>query len=377
VAFEEHAQDGSFVTISVFDPNITENSPAGSCLLQMLRAAEDSYDLRVFTSRTDLEASERVVIYKIPTPKRPVFLQNMVFTLLASVLYLARGQKQSLKISTQGAFPFCEIAYAHNPHKLFLTRYRKHISGGLPTRTARLVNYWWIALMESIAFKQARVIVVPSRGLANQLADTYGEGIAAKLRVIPNPVDCKAFAAGMKPAVPRPFTFAFCALGNFEWKGLRLVIEALAGDIAADLKVIGGNESEIRGFRKVAQAAGVADRVTFVGLQRDIRPYLWSSDVFVFPSLHESFGLVCLQAAAAGLPLITTELYALDELLQPGISGWKVERTIESVRQAMRAAIADRERTEQMGRNAQVLAQQYDTLRFAERWDGMLRTGLA
>ena len=364
VAFEEHAQDGSFVTLSVFDPNITENSPAGSCLLEMLRAAEGSYELCVFTSKTDLAASERVVIHKIPTPNRPVFLQNMVFTVLASLLYLIRGQKQSLKISTQGAFPFCEIAYAHNPHKLFLTRYRQQISGGWLTRTARLVNYRWIALMESIAFKQARIIVVPSRGLADQLTEIYGEAVAAKLRVIPNPVDCKAFAGGVKPAVPRPFTFAFCALGNFEWKGLRLVIEALASGISADLKVIGGNESEIRRFSKVAQAAGVADQVSFVGLQGDIRPHLWSSDVFVFPSLHESFGLACLQAAAAGLPLIITELYALDQLLQPGVSGWKVERTAESVRQAMEAALADRERTAQMGCNAQLLAQEYECCAF-------------
>jgi glycosyltransferase involved in cell wall biosynthesis len=355
----------------------------------MLQAADSSYTLRIFTCQTDLQASARIFIRKMAVPERPVFLQNMLFTLLSSFFYLA-GQRpeNSLKISTQGAFPFCEIAYAHNPHKLFLTRYRRNIGGGFLTRAARLLNYRWIALMESVAFKHAHVIVVPSEGLASELAETYSQSIAGKLRVIPNPVDCRAFAPSREPAAPRPFTFVFCALGNFEWKGLGLIIEALAGipanlqaqrarprpSCAFSLMVIGGKDGEIRRYRQFASSAGVADKVTFAGMQRDVRPYLWSSDVFVFPSVHESFGLVCLQAAAAGLPLITTDLYALDQLVQPGISGWRVERTVDSIRNAMQAALIDPDRTAQMGRNAQSLAQKYDVACFLEHWSGLIRS---
>jgi UDP-glucose:(heptosyl)LPS alpha-1,3-glucosyltransferase len=103
-------------------------------------------------------------------------------------------------------------------------------------------------------------------------------------------------------------------------------------------------------------------------LQQDIRPYLWNCDAFVLPSLHESFSLVCLQAAAAGLPIIATNLYALDELIQPGISGWGVERTVESVALAMRAALANPAQTREMGRKAQSLAQKYDLPVFQEHW---------
>jgi glycosyltransferase involved in cell wall biosynthesis len=353
------------VTLSVFDPNITANSPAGSCLLKMLLAARADYDLELFTTRTDLAPGAGVKIHRMPVPMKPVFLQSILFTIVSVALRPTRQNR--IIISTQGGFPFCDISYAHCCHKLFLTRYRSHITGGFLTRTARLINHRWSAAMEAIAFRRASVIVVPSEGLAQELIAAYGPPLAAKLRIIANPVDCEAFSPNT-PTVEREFTFAFCALGNFEWKGLGLILQALAMGIPAHLNVIGGTYTEIERFRSLAKTLGVAGRVTFLGLQSDIRPHLWTSDVFVFPSVYETFPLVCLQAAAAGLALIATDLYGLGKLLQPGVSGWRVERTVESVSQAMYAALADKEATARMGWQARTLAQQYDVPAFQEAW---------
>jgi glycosyltransferase involved in cell wall biosynthesis len=357
------------LTLAVFDPNITNNSPAGSCLLKMLKAASADYRLELFVARTDLQASEEIIIHKMPVPARPVFLESILFTAL-SILFNWRmsGKGKRITISTQGGFPFCDISYAHNCHKLLLTEFRAQITGGLLKRTARLINYAWSTAMEAIAFRRASMIVAPSKGLARELEAAYGPAVAAKLRLIPNPVDCGAFL----PPSPRQrescFTFAFCALGNFEWKGLGLVLRALATGIPARVRVIGGTESEIGLFRKLASDLGILDCVTFAGLQRDIRPHLWSADAFVFPSVHETFPLVCLQAAAAGLPLIATSLNGLERLLQHGVTGWQVERTVDSVRQAMNAALADKDKTAEMGREAQAVARQYDLSAFQQQW---------
>jgi glycosyltransferase involved in cell wall biosynthesis len=366
------------VTLFIFDPNITAVSPAGSCLLKMLRAAAEQYHLEIFTAQTDLQAQHGITIHKMPVPMRPVFLQSICFSLLAIVFDLCTpGNRKRLKIATQGGFPFCDICYAHNCHKLFLTRYRSNIVGDFFTRTARLLNYQWIAATEGLAFRHARLIVAPSRGLANELSETYGAAVAAKVRLISNPVDCRAFAPRVARVPEGRFTFAFCALGSFEWKGLRLILEALATGMSAQLLVIGGSVAEIERFRKVAESARVASQVSFTGLQKDIRHSLWHSDAFVFPSVHETFPLVCLQAAAAGLPLIATDLYGLEELLQPGVSGWRVERNVDSLCVAMREALADRGRTHELGRNAQVLAQKYDEPEFQQRWLQLLKAAEA
>jgi glycosyltransferase involved in cell wall biosynthesis len=357
------------LTLCVFDPNITENSPAGSCLLEMLRAARLHYDLKIFTAWTDLEASAGIRIRRMPLPRRPVFLQSILFTLLSVLFHLlATRHEPDLKIGTQGGFPFCNVSYAHCCHKLFLTSYRSQIQGGLLLRSARLLNHQWGAAMEAIAFRRASLIVVPSRGLAAELASAYGPAIAAKLHIITNPVDAGKFSPLQAATHRDPFTFAFCALGNFEWKGLGLILNALATGIPGHLKVIGGTNGEIEKFRQLAHSLGVGDRVTFLGFQSDIRPHLWSSDAFVFPSLYETFSLVCLQAAVAGLPLITTNPYGLEQVLRAGVSGWRVERTVESVGAAMRAAVSDRKKTAEMGRQARLLAQAYDIPAFQRSW---------
>lgn len=357
------------VTLSAFDPNITNTSPAGSCLLKLLRAASANYQLELFVARTEMQPADGISIHKMPVPRKPVFLESILFT-VTSILFsvLKRGKGNRITISTQGGFPFCDISYAHNCHKLFLTEYRAHITGGFLKRTARLINYVWSTAMEAIAFRHASVIVAPSEGLARELRAEYGPAIAAKLRIIANPVDCGAFQPPSPKQQDSSFTFAFCALGNFEWKGLGLVLEALAAGIPARVSVIGGTDSEIDLFRKRADSLGISGKVSFLGLHKDIRPYLWSSDAFVFPSVHETFPLVCLQAAAAGLPLIATNLHGLEQLLQHGVTGWRVERTAESVAEAMNAALTDRARTAEMGQQAQAAARQYDLPAFQKHW---------
>ena len=49
----------------------------------------------------------------------------------------------------------------------------------------------------------------------------------------------------------------------------------------------------------------------------DVTDILRSSDVFFFPSLNEGFGIVALEAAAAGLPVVATRLPTIEEALSP------------------------------------------------------------
>jgi glycosyltransferase involved in cell wall biosynthesis len=64
-------------------------------------------------------------------------------------------------------------------------------------------------------------------------------------------------------------------------------------------------------------AAARSDLSLFVGL-RDISDLLLASDVFFFPSLEEGFGLVAVEAAAAGLPVVATDLPTIREATAPG-----------------------------------------------------------
>jgi glycosyltransferase involved in cell wall biosynthesis len=360
-------------------------NPAGSCLLSAMEAVHEKYSLHLFVNRTDLASTKSVRKIVLPLPRGPVFARYVLFTLFSIAAYAVQNRKRpALKISTQGMFPFCDLSYAHFCHKAYLRGHWREIGGGFLRRGARILTHLWAALTESIAFRSATMIVVPSHGLARELTATYPKLVENKIRVIPNPLDTVAFArpVGFSPSplltqlnIPtNTFVLSFCALGDFERKGLRIVFEALAHepDLPVALIVIGGTPSEIHVYERIADRLGVAHRVNFVGLRKDVRPYLWASSAFVFPSAYEAFPLVSQQAAAAALPLIITRLSGVEEFMVDGVSGWTVERNASAVASAIRQAALNREIAEAMGREARSRVEMYSEELFRAQWKALL-----
>ncbi len=93
-------------------------------------------------------------------------------------------------------------------------------------------------------------------------------------------------------------------------KALYGMLDALADPVApeAHLALI-GTGPELTGLRRHAERLGVGGRVHFLGHVEETRKLqvLRAADVYVSSSLHEGFGLVFVEAMAAGLPIITTD----------------------------------------------------------------------
>lgn len=360
----------SITSVSIFDQNIVRTSPAGSCVLRIVEELAGDVPLHLFSNRAEVQ-SQGVRKTKIPLPPGPVVWRSVLFTLFSSITYWLTRSKPTFLISTEGAFPFCDLCYAHFCHRVFLREHRSAIGGGPLRRRARLLNHAWASFAERIAFRSARIIVVPSEGLARELGSAYPQLVSGKIRIIPNPVEIGPLAEGRGPA-GGTLELSFCALGNFERKGLRLILEALnrIPEIDVRLTVIGGTPGEIRGFERLA----AANKVRFAGFQADVRPYLAASDAFVFPSAYEVFPLVCLQAAAAGLPLLVTRLYGVEEFMRDGETGWVVERTAESIARAIVEAARDRPRLRAMGREARKQVERYGEAEFRRRWRALVES---
>jgi glycosyltransferase involved in cell wall biosynthesis len=371
----------STICISVFDQNIVRTSPAGSCILRIVDALSDNLSFHLFFCQAEVRPAARRRETRIPLPPGPVVVRSFLFTLFALASHAWTNRHPSFSISTEGTYPFCDLCYAHFCHRAYLKEHRAAIGGAPLRRTARLLNHMWSSFTERLALRSARLVVVPSCGLARELERTYPQLVRGKIRVIPNPVDLAAFAKPSEATakIESGLQLSFCALGNFERKGLRLIFEALAHlpQLEVRLTVVGGTPSEIRAYSALADSLGVAPRVVFVGLQNDIRPYLWNSDAFVFPSAYEVFPLVCLQAAAAGLPLLVTRLYGVEEFLLDGVAGWVVERDAESVARAIGRASENRNQLAEMGRVAQKQVAAYSEEEFVRRWRSLFESEIS
>jgi glycosyltransferase involved in cell wall biosynthesis len=234
--------------------------------------------------------------------------------------------------------------------------------------------------MENFTYPRARQVVVPSQGLARELRAEYPY-IQDKLTVLPNPIN---LARLQKPAEFDRQAFRhslgidendlvglFVALGQFERKGLPLVMQALAtaGMEPFKLIVVGGEADLIARYREQAEKLSLGSRVKFVGMQSDVRPYLWGSDFFVFPSLYETFSLVTYEAAAAGLPIVVSQLHGVEDLLVDGDNGFLIETTVAGVRDGLQRILgqsaADRYL---MGQRARQAASACSEDHFVDAW---------
>ena len=370
--------------IVVIDLSVKSTSPAGSCVLSQLEGLQDTYDIDLFTNEVDQKLEKKINCHIINAPSTPLILRYIVFCAGAKKkvdALLNQLPLETIVQSTQGQFIKCDISYPHFCHRAYLKKqWKKSAITGL-RRISRKWNHLYHAKMEAKAFDNAKVIIVPSHGLKREIVEFYPNN-AFKIKVIANPVDVSYFR---KPTdfdaktnrehlgiATDDIVISFAALGDFARKGLPELMKALA--LASKefekfkIVVIGGKPLEINIYKKKALELGITEKVCFVGFQTDIRPYLWMSDIFALPSLYEIFPLVCIQAAAGGIPLLVTKMHGVEEYIDNGKNGWLIERNPQSIAAVLLAVSHKEYNLEAMGDFALQTIMQYDHESFRKKW---------
>jgi len=145
-------------------------------------------------------------------------------------------------------------------------------------------------------------------------------------------------------------------------KGLATAIRA-TGRLAREglpvrLLVVGGWGS--RRYQRLARWVGAGQAVCFVGRVQDPVPYYAASDVFVLPTFYDPCSLSVTEAAASGLPPITTRWNGASELLSDGVDGFVLSDPADDAALADRMArLLDPRLRERMSEAARLLALEY------------------
>ena len=370
--------------IAVFDPVVTSTNPSGSCDKRIIEGLRSEHKFCLFSAETDVRPDVDVDVVRVPIIARPLILSLVSYMCAATVIFLLKRITRRFKFdviqNVEGNMLFGHICYAHFCHRAYLRWYHhKAHRRGLRWYLA-WCNHVAHALTEPFVYRRARLVVVPSNGLAQELRKFF-PSVKAKLRVIPNAVDVEALRIPTNFSIRnfkvtlfgRPDTLVACfiALGHFERKGLSLLLDALAEvkDCDIHLLVVGGQADTIATYQHYVDKVSLAGRVVFAGTQKDVRPFLWASDMFVLPSLYETFSLATFEAAAAGVPAIVTRFHGVDEFLRDGINGISVEPTVSSVADGLRRLMKmSAEARRSMGEHARISVQRYSIENFVASW---------
>jgi glycosyltransferase involved in cell wall biosynthesis len=136
--------------------------------------------------------------------------------------------------------------------------------------------------------------------------------------------------------------------------------------------VVGDGDGER--FREHAQRAGVAANVRFFGRRADAERFYQAADIFVLPTLYEAHPLVVQEAAASALPLVTTAVNGVEDLLAGGRAGIAVTRDGASVGAALTRLAADADLRRRLGTAGRETASGYRWQRSVSSVLGMYRS---
>ena len=193
-------------------------------------------------------------------------------------------------------------------------------------------------------------------------ADTLrGYGYSGEIRVMPNGTDVHpvndalvrqvAAEYGLDDGVP---VLLYC--GQINWKkNLRRTLEGCSRLTHPFRLVLAGQGPHEKEVRQLAQSLGIDDRVLFTGHIGDtdtLNALYRSADLFLFPSLYDTSGLVVREAAAMGTPSVVVRGSSAAEGIEDGENGYLCADDSEDLARVIDGILADPEARVHVGQRA-------------------------
>lgn len=316
--------------------------------------AEDR-DRGVFLHRVAIES---------PTPNFHtwIMMMNHYFTKRAGRLIHEVGMLDIVHVHDWLVFPGGSELHQFYPKTSLVTtlhslEYRR--SGGINTPENKMVDSleWWSTYESSL-------IIVCSNSMLNDTHNHF-QVPPDKIRVIPIGIDPSRFRGKYldRSAVRRKY-------GVFPDEKLVLFVGRLTNQKGCEylirsipfvsryfnMKLLIAGEGYLRGeLESIAERAGVRSRTIFAGYvgDDDLTELFQSSDLMVIPSIYEPFGVVALEAMAAGLPVVASSVDGLAEVVRHEQNGILVfPRDSSSIAWGISRILSDPSNTGRLEENA-------------------------
>lgn len=269
-----------------------------------------------------------IVFHRVPV-RGPSFLRPLVFA--RNVAKAVEAARPDVVISLERTY--CQDIYRAGDgcHREWLER--KGRAAGMLKRLSIPMNPLHTVLLhlEKRLFTDPRLkmVVANSMGVKRDIIRHYGLP-EEKICVIYNGIDAGRISSvsplekarlRVELGIEAEGVALLFVGSGFERKGLRYLIRAMGLLKDTDVRLVVVGKGRTSDYEREARRAGVMERVSFKGPVKGALKYYQASDIFVLPTIYEPFSNACLEAMAAGLPVVTTAVNGASEVIRDGVSG--------------------------------------------------------
>ncbi len=228
----------------------------------------------------------------------------------------------------------------------------------------RLRNFfavkWLVRRCENYLLRKADIVLVISQYCARLVKEIAGDKATI---IIAHPgLQVPHFSVNEIEAFPRNNreTIELLFVGASDWasKGVQYLIKAMPtlADIKVRLNIVGGYDKDSPEHRKqerLIKRLGLNSVVKFHGYvdRQTLISFYQRSSIFVLPSLVEGYGMALAEAISFGLPVVSTNVTAIPEMLEDGVNALLVPpKDPKSLSEAIRKLALDRPARDGMSR---------------------------
>ena len=271
-----------------------------------------------------------LAFHQVRTPTYPLFREPQYLLSLANKI-----------VQVSRAFSL-DIVHAHYavPHATaaFLARELLSAGGGRAPRIVTTLHGTDITLVgsdpsysETVSFsiQQSDGLTAVSESLRASTCEDLN--VTREIRVIPNFLDC---AVHRRMEVPdlrarftrgNPNTRIVIHVSNFRpvkrIDAVLAVFDRIRRGVPARLLLV-GDGPEMETVHRLARTLGIEPLLDVVGEQEEVLPLLSVADLFLLPSAQESFGLAAVEAMACEVPVVSSNVGGLPEVIVDSVTGF-------------------------------------------------------
>lgn len=233
--------------------------------------------------------------------------------------------------------------------------------------------FTFLARLEGANARRAQRVVTTSEYCRQKVAEHYGVPLE-RIGIVSEGIDVEAWQTDLAQTAPRTDRrpTILCVARHYPRKHVNDLLRAFAlvrrYVPAAQLRIV-GDGPEHQPLIALAHELGISDVVMFLGAipDPDLKAEYAHCDLFCLPSVQEGFGIVFLEAMAAGLPVVSTTAAAIPEVVRHGETGILVPPgDVSSIAGALLVLLGDPDRRRRYGQAGRERVAGYDWTRVTE-----------